>query len=1280
MKKLNSIRKWLILLIPVMIIFSGILYANGPLSPECTYLLQPAHGSSMVNIHTELIWAPAAGATGYYLKVGTYPGGGDILDNLDVGNVTTFDPGPFPCAATIFVTITPYDGFGTPPLCGEEVFETEYVDADAGYDVSICQGQYELLCASGGVTYHWEPAAYCDNPDAQCPWVNPPEETVFWVTVTNESGCWDTDYTTVYVRPNPVPNVTATNCSCYGCNNGTATANPYYGTPSYDFWWSTGETTQSIANLVPGDYSVWVTDIFGCTGIEYFSILEYECPEMELDFILANSCVGSCQGFIDIVGVYGGTPPYNYLWNTGATTPYLYNLCEGNYVVTVTDAFYCPLEFSFYLVELYDIANNLVITGETCFECYDGTAVVNPTGGYGNYYYFWSTGETTQAITNLGPGSYSVTVTDDLGCYEIENFFIEPYICPGLALVSSQKDACFDECTGYISISDVIEGIPPFTYTWSNGAGTAGIYDLCPGNYFVNVVDSKNCSVFQSFDVLELPELVPNASVTDETCLGCMDGTATVNPSGGSPPYWYSWSTGETTQTIFDLAPGTYNVLVGDVNECTVEAGVTIQAYECLELIVEEFQKNTCYGECNGSISIIDVTNGIPPFTYQWTTGETTPAIYDLCPGNYSVTITDSKYCSVISEFFVEESTPIESNLSVNDESCFGCNDGSASVNPAGGNPGYWYAWSTGSYESYIENLTPGDYSVTIGDVDECFIVESFTIFAYECAGLSMESDQQDACYDQCNGFLSVSDVLNGIPPFNYVWSNGETTPGIYDLCPGTYSLTITDAKNCVVSESFSVGSFSEIWPNAAATDETCMGCSDGTATVNPAGGTPPYWFVWSTGAYTQSISGLAPGNYTVTVGDVHECTSESSVVVNAFDCPSLQLEENKGNACFGACNGYIEILDVINGLAPFSYQWSNGASTPGIYNLCPDDYQVTVTDAGNCSIIQTFSIIEYGEILPNVTSTDESCENCNDGTATANPSGGTPPYWYLWSHGATTASVTDLSPGNYTVTVGDAHECTSEQSVTVVEFGCPDMTIEEVVQQASCYGYCDASITITDVSNTINTLMYSWSTGETGSFIEELCAGNYSVTVTDVVTGCTVTEDYVITQPADIIITIDAIIHPSSSNSGAIGITTNTDGTYTFSWEGPDGYSSTSEDIFNLIEGCYHLVVTNAQNCTRDTTICLTNTTGTHQYRDEKPSLVCIPNPAEDRMTALLTARNSTPLEWILSDISGKILLYEHENTAVFSPEVSGLKNGLYVLTVKFSGGVITQKIMISR
>ena len=639
-----------------------IINACDALPPSCTNLTTPTDGSTMVYITTDLTWLSVANATGYKLTIGTSSGGNDLYNNEDVGNVTTFDPIDFPCASTIYVTITPYKASGDAIGCTEESFTTEEITADAGDDVAFCAGGNTQLNASGGTIYSWSPTDGLDDPNISNPTTDPTSTTTYTVTVGEGNGCEDTDEVIVTVNPLPIPNASATDETGNGFNDGTAMCAPSGGTPPYTYAWSNGETTQSIDSLPPTTYTVIVTDANMCSANDTVTVNEFVCPTLTITSTQEDAtCFEVCDGSIIITGVTNGVAPFTYLWSNSETGSTVDSLCDGSYSVTVTDAVNCSISGSFTITEPTELISNATATNETGNGFNDGTTEANPTGGTEPYTYSWSNGDSTQMITGLSPAAYTVTVIDANGCEAIETVNVVEFECQGLSIQSTLlHNPCFGDCIGNISITGVEGGQSPFTYTWDNGSTEASISELCAGTYSVTVVDGNNCSVLGSYTVEAPNELSVNINSTDESGNDAIDGAATATPSGGTSPYEYEWSNGETTQTIEGLNPNTYTVTIHDSNGCTVTGSVTIIEFVCPVLEVESIVINvSCYGECDGSINITNVVNADSPLTYTWINGASTVINNNLCTGEYSVTITDSKNCSVEQSYTLTEPNEI---------------------------------------------------------------------------------------------------------------------------------------------------------------------------------------------------------------------------------------------------------------------------------------------------------------------------------------------------------------------------------------------------------------------------------------------------------------------------------------------------------------------------------------------------------------------------------------------------------------------------------------------
>ncbi len=372
--------------------------------------------------------------------------------------------------------------------------------------------------------------------------------------------------------------------------------------------------------------------------------------------------------------------------------------------------------------------------------------------------------------------------------------------------------------------------------------------------------------------------------------------------------------------------------------------------------------------------------------------------------------------------------------------SCFGFSNGSATVNPINGSPPYTYTWSNGATTQTINGLAAGTYTVTvtdnIGETDNTSVI----IDQPEALMVSVLIMSSVSCNGGADGSITAS-AFGGTAPYSYLWSNGDTTATTNNLIAGTYNVTITDANGCSV---FSSSSITIIEPailtvNNLSSNVSCNGANDGSATVSASGGTMPYTYLWSNAATTSSIDNLVAGIYNVTVTDANGCTSTGLSVVSEPE--PLRAFVDLGNiACRGDNGGMIRSFPT-GGTPPYTFLWSTGTGTTTssiIDNLVAGEYSLTVTDANGCTDISINTITEPDNFITvsTIINRNASTNDSSDGTATATASQGNEPYTYSWSNGATTATITGVPAGTYTVSVTDASGCGPITAVATVGVG----------------------------------------------------------------------------------------------------------------------------------------------------------------------------------------------------------------------------------------------------
>ena len=678
----------------------------------------------------------------------------------------------------------------------------------------------------------------------------------------------------------------------------------------------------------------------------------------------------------------------------------------------------------------------------SCRGACDATITVNVTGGVGPFTYSWLFGgPNTQTWAGACGGPQIVVVTDEgqgVSCGVPINV-TEPSPLGVIFFGAGTPPTCADVCNGSRTAL-AIGGTGTPTYSWNNGAGTGSSFNqLCAGINTLTITDANLCTFDTTF-TFDLEPITPNLTFTDVTCNGVCDGTASVNPTGGTPAISVTWAPppggGQGTPLATGLCAGVYTVLISDDGGCDTTAQLLIT--EPLPLAVDAVITGiACSGACNGSIALT-VTGGTQASTVVWNpvppNGQGVLTATDLCAGQYTVTVTDANGCSFNASYDVTEPQPLQVSVSTTASTCPNC-DGQAVATITGGTAPYavnWYLGGVlvGAGES-ISNLCGGLYTVEVTDDNGCTVTQVVQVSDSNAETLTPVNGQT-TCGNSCSGSVSVSFVCTA-PPCNLVWFDAggnviAVNEGVVDsLCVGIYTAQVTNGSGCVSFADAEVLPSQTIIPNLSSTPVSCAGAWDGTATVGPAGGIEPYTYLWSPGGEdTPQVTGLCAGVYDVLITDSTGCDTTVQVLIT--EPQPLDFSATVQDVlCTGDCNGSVSVI-VTGGTQPYGYAWSpnaNGQGTPMITDLCPGTYTLTVTDASGCSATQDYAVNEPQPLQAVLSTTLSECGLCN-GTATVAASGGTAPYFITWLSGAsiigTGDTIVDLCAGLYNAIITDAN------------------------------------------------------------------------------------------------------------------------------------------------------------------------------------------------------------------------------------------------------------------
>jgi gliding motility-associated-like protein len=776
-----------------------------------------------------------------------------------------------PTALVNSVTVQHVQCFGQPN--GSAVVQTS--GGTAGYQYAWNGGAFTLNNSMGGL-----------------------DTGLNYVEILDANGCSDSIAFVINGPPSPIQHLaTATNVSCYGLSNGSAQVLASGGSGSLQITWNTIPIAvgSSIIGRPAGTYKYTILDVVhGCMVVDSVVISQPIAPLSHTTITTDVLCYSDSSGSAQVTPL-GGSSPYSINWTSSSIVGFNpASLWAGWHFFTLTDANGCLLSDSLEIKEpLVPLTLATGVTNVLCYGDSTGSAWVSASGGTGPYVVLWSANNATNdTLTGIPSGTYSVTVTDSVGCFATQIITVQQPQLPLTITTISQSALCFGTNSGTAAVI-VQGGTGPYSIMWSDtlSSTTTSITQLYSGWYFVNVTDQNGCSILDSVFVGQpSSSLSIQSGTTSVGCFGSATGSAWVSANGGTAPYTYFWPhNGTTNDSITNLSAGTYLIQVQDANQCSETLSISITQTAPLTSITSQ-QHILCKGDSTGSITV-SPQGGWSPYRIVWNTGDTNMVLNNLYAGMYSASITDSLGCS--DSIFIQITEPQSALNSIGlstDATCSGSIDGSIQVIASGGVGPYSYSLNsqTPVPQGIFTSLSAGTYICAITDANGCSITDTFQINEPNPISFVAAVDPV-TCFGNSDGAIDLT-ISGGTNSYNVIWSTGATGPKLSGISGGWYQFSINDGNGCGLTDSIFVAEPDVLLLTLSVLHPECSNSFNGSITGIASGGSGNYSFTMNNNSSNGIEPNLGVGTYTVSVVDANGCSESTTIQLSAQRTPCVEI------------------------------------------------------------------------------------------------------------------------------------------------------------------------------------------------------------------------------------------------------------------------------------------------------------------------------------------------------------------------------------------------------
>ena len=828
-------------------------------------------------------------------------------------------------------------------------------DADGKISVSVTGGSAPYqISFDGGISFESPQFTNSTEVDALSP-------GFYQVTIVDGNSCSVTHPTAIELTEPDVitSSVTVEDVLCNGVSSGVLHVTAAGGNAPlyYTLGGISGnyQSSPTFTGLTAGNYTVTVVDSKLCFKDIAATVSEptvLSLSNINFDHL---SCYESPDGGSFSFEAAGGVGPYEYsIDGTNFQANGLFaNQAIGNYTITVRDANGCASTAPWEVTQPDELLANMTVTNTSLCSASDGAISIAATGGTQPYSYSID-GSPTQSspiFNGLGAGSYLIGIKDANGC---EAAYTVVVADPVSSVVTTSKTdvRCKGEATGSIEVM-VTGGTAPIEYRLDGGSfQSTNVFDgLVSANYLITVKEANGCTQTLSVGISEPAAVLESSAIsTNLSCFNSADGSISVTATGGTAPYQYSLDgTNFQTENVFSgLDAGDFIVTVKDINSCTVTKDITLLKPNEVTTTATVVSAS-CVGSMNGSITI-DVTNGVAPLSFSLNDGiaQSSNVFDQLDPGTYSVTVSDASGCGpTITDIVVGANVVIEPITTVTNVACFGTANGTIAISAAGGAAPYEFSIDGTNFvtSSEFTGLAANTYSLTVKDANGCTATTQAVVAEPVALSAAAEATSP-GCSSAADGSIAIT-AAGGTAPYTFS-INGtdfQDSGSFVGLSANDYSLTAKDANGCTVDVAVTIAATEGFSVQSNISNLSCFGSADGSVSLSVTGSENATYTYSIDGENFQeaaSFTGLAPGDYALTVKNVVGCTVQAAVAITSPAALSIILTEENGEV----------IATVEGGTAPYIFS-SNGTDfqESNMFSLTPGSYTITAKDANGCVV-----------------------------------------------------------------------------------------------------------------------------------------------------------------------------------------------------------------------------------------------------------------------------------------------------------------------------------------